>query len=128
VQRLAAARTRAARLAVEAGFAFVTPPQGLFGWLDMGVDTDRLAERMHADGWLLAPGSLFHALPRPSRLMRVNFAVAQDARVWRALRAACQALDAGIRDDPTLNNGGASRGRGAYHSPRKAKTAPEPHA
>lgn len=84
-QRLAAARARTARLAQEAGFAFAAPPQGLFGWLECGVDTDRLALQLHGQGWLLAPGSLFHALPKPSTLMRVNFAAAQEARLWRAL-------------------------------------------
>jgi DNA-binding transcriptional MocR family regulator len=87
-QRLAAARTRTVRLAQEAGFAFATPPQGLFGWVDTGVDTDRLAAHLHGEGWLLTPGSLFHVAPRRSTLMRVNFAVAQEARLWRVLREA----------------------------------------
>jgi DNA-binding transcriptional MocR family regulator len=87
-QRLAAARTRTVRLAQEAGFAFATPPQGLFGWVDTGVDSERLAALLHGDGWLLSPGSLFHVTPRRSTLMRVNFAVAQEARLWRVLREA----------------------------------------
>jgi DNA-binding transcriptional MocR family regulator len=37
---------------------------------------------------LLTPGSLFHVTPTPSTLMRVNFAVAQEARLWRVLREA----------------------------------------
>jgi DNA-binding transcriptional MocR family regulator len=85
--RLDAARARTERLARDAGCRFVTPPQGLFGWVDTGVDTDRLAQRLLDEGWLIAPGSLFHATPRPSSLMRVNFATGQDARFWRALRA-----------------------------------------
>jgi Asp-tRNA(Asn)/Glu-tRNA(Gln) amidotransferase A subunit family amidase len=48
---------------------------------------DRLAQTLIDDGWLIAPGSLFHASPRPTTLMRVNFATAQDARFWRRLRA-----------------------------------------
>ncbi len=117
-QRLAAARTRCVRLAQEAGFGFATPPQGLFGWVDTGVDTDRLAAHLHAQGWLLTPGSLFHVgaarppesagasrggrerselgavknVARPSTLMRINFAVAQEARVWRVLREARDVL------------------------------------
>jgi DNA-binding transcriptional MocR family regulator len=87
VARLDAARARAQRLAVDAGCRFVTPPQGLFGWVDTGLDTDRLAQAMLDDGWLLAPGSLFHATPRPSTLMRINFATTQDPRFWRALAA-----------------------------------------
>ena len=105
-RRLAAARTRTVRLAQEAGFSFATPPQGLFGWVDTGVDTDRLAAHLHGAGWLLTPGSLFHVTPRRSTLMRVNFAVAQDARLWRVLREARAQIaepprwDA--RDNPSL--------------------------
>jgi DNA-binding transcriptional MocR family regulator len=86
--QLDAARVRTQRLAVEAGCRFVTPPQGLFGWIDVGTDTERLAQRMLDDGWLLAPGSLFHATARPTTLMRINFATSQDARFWQALRKA----------------------------------------
>jgi DNA-binding transcriptional MocR family regulator len=83
--RLEAARTRTQRLAQDAGFPFVTPPQGLFGWVDAGVDTERLAEAMLDEGWLLAPGTLFHAVPRPTTLMRLNFATSQDKRLWETL-------------------------------------------
>ena len=92
VTRLAAARQRSVRLAEEAGFSFAAPPQGLFGWVETGVDVDRLAAQLHRQGWLLAPGSLFHAVPRPSTLMRINFATAQEARLWRAMREARDAL------------------------------------
>jgi DNA-binding transcriptional MocR family regulator len=105
-QRLAAARTRTVRLAHEAGFRFATPPQGLFGWVDTGVDTERLAARLHGDGWLLTPGSLFHVTPQRSTLMRVNFAVAQEARLWRVLREARDQLGRAPRgaaaDNPSL--------------------------
>ncbi len=84
--QLDAARTRTQRLALEAGCRFVTPPQGLFGWIDAGVDTERLAQRMLDEGWLLAPGRLFHATPQPSTLMRINFATSQDARFWQDLQ------------------------------------------
>ncbi len=83
--RLDAARARTERLARDAGCRFVTPPRGLFGWVDVGIDTDRLALDMLDDGWLIAPGSLFHATPRPTTLMRINFATAQDARFWQQL-------------------------------------------
>jgi len=89
--RLAASRTRVVRLAQDAGCRFVAEPQGLFGWLDTGVDTEALAERLAAEGWLIAPGRLFFAQPRPGTLMRVNFASAQDARFWRAFER--------VRDD-----------------------------
>jgi DNA-binding transcriptional MocR family regulator len=81
--QLQAARARAQRLAEAAGCHFVCPPQGLFGWVDTGMDTDALALTMHEKGWLIAPGSLFHAQRRAGTLMRINFAVAQDARFWR---------------------------------------------
>ncbi len=83
-QRLDAARARVVRLAQAAGCVFAAAPQGLFGWVDTGVDTDRLAATLAKDGWLVAPGSLFHATPRTSTLMRVNFASAQDAHFWQA--------------------------------------------
>jgi len=86
VLRLDAARARTERLARDAGCRFVTPPAGLFGWVDVGTDTEALAQVLLDDGWLIAPGVLFHATRRPSSLMRVNFATAQDARFWRHLR------------------------------------------
>lgn len=92
VQQLDAARNRVVRLALDAGCRFVTPPQGLFGWLDTGVDTEPLAARLAADGWLVAPGRLFMAAPRATTLMRVNFAAAQDAHFWGAFCAARHAL------------------------------------
>jgi DNA-binding transcriptional MocR family regulator len=95
VQRLAAARQRVARLAQEAGCRFVTRPEGLFGWVDTGVDTERLAVPLAESGWLIAPGRLFHARPQASTLMRVNFAASQDARFWRAFEAARDALAGG---------------------------------
>jgi len=85
VQRLDAARARTVRLVREAGFRFETPPHGLFGWVDVGRDTDELARRLLDEGCLTAPGSLFHASPRRTTLMRVNFAAGQDARFWRRL-------------------------------------------
>jgi DNA-binding transcriptional MocR family regulator len=88
VVRLATARQRCVRLAEEAGFRFAAAPQGLFGWVETGVDVDRLTSQLHSQGWLLAPGSLFHPTPRPSTLMRINFATAQEPRLWRALREA----------------------------------------
>jgi DNA-binding transcriptional MocR family regulator len=90
--RLAASRTRVIRLAQDAGCRFVAEPQGLFGWVETGVDTEALAERLAAEGWLIAPGHLFFARPSPGTLMRVNFASAQDARFWRAFERAREAL------------------------------------
>ncbi|HRI17985.1 MAG TPA: PLP-dependent aminotransferase family protein, partial [Burkholderiaceae bacterium] len=87
--RLDAARTRSVRLAESAGCSFAAPPRGLFGWVDTGIDTERLARRLLDEGgWLLAPGALFHATQRPSTLMRINFATAQEPRFWRAVERA----------------------------------------
>ncbi|MCW7539565.1 PLP-dependent aminotransferase family protein [Aquabacterium sp. A7-Y] len=80
--RLDAARSRSVQLALKAGCRFVTEPAGLFGWVDTGVDTDRLAQAMLDEGYLLAPGSLFHAVRQSSTLMRLNFANTQDSSFW----------------------------------------------
>jgi len=85
ITRLDAARGRTVRLVRDAGFRFASPPQGLFGWIDVGCDHDALGRQT---AFRIAPGSLFHARPRPTPLMRVNFAAGQDPRFWRRLRAA----------------------------------------
>lgn len=81
--RLDAARSRSVKLALNAGCEFAAEPAGLFGWVDTGVDTDVLAQRMLDEGYLLAPGALFHAERKPSTLMRINFATTQDAAFWK---------------------------------------------
>jgi DNA-binding transcriptional MocR family regulator len=89
--KLEAARSRTVKLAESHGCRFAAPPRGLFGWVDVGVDTERLALDL-LDDWFIAPGALFHATPRPTTLMRINFATSQDARFWRALERARDAL------------------------------------
>ena len=91
---LAAARARTVKLAREAGFVFAAPPAGLFGWVEVGADTEALAQALLDQGWLTAPGALFHATPQPTTLMRVNFATSQDARFWRQLRQCVAAAGA----------------------------------
>jgi DNA-binding transcriptional MocR family regulator len=82
--RLDAARSRSVKLAMQAGCTFAAEPAGLFGWVDTGVDTDVLAQHMLDDGYLLAPGALFHASRnQPSTLMRINFASTQEAAFWK---------------------------------------------
>jgi DNA-binding transcriptional MocR family regulator len=85
VQKLDEARARAVKLAEAHDCRFAAPPRGLFGWVDVCMDTERLAQAMLDDGWLLAPGALFHASHRPTTLMRINFATTQEARFWQAL-------------------------------------------
>lgn len=85
VHKLDAARSRSVALAERHGCRFAAEPNGLFGWVDVGTDTERLAQDLYDEGWLLAPGTLFHATPRPTSLMRINFASTQDERFWQAL-------------------------------------------
>ncbi|MFM1978841.1 MAG: hypothetical protein RLZ68_106 [Pseudomonadota bacterium] len=80
--RLDAARARSVKLALGAGCSFASEPVGLFGWVETGVDTDALSQRMLDEGYLLAPGALFHADRAPSSLMRINFATTQEANFW----------------------------------------------
>ena len=80
--RLDLARSRSVKLAIAHGCSFAAEPRGLFGWVDTGVDTDVLAQRMLDEGYLLAPGALFHAQRTPSSLMRINFASTQEPRFW----------------------------------------------
>ncbi|MEJ6005029.1 PLP-dependent aminotransferase family protein [Paucibacter sp. AS339] len=84
--RLDTARQRTLRLAEAAGCRFVTPPQGLFGWIDVGVDTERLAMSMLDAGWMTAPGMLFSATRCPGTLMRINFSTSQNPAFWRQLQ------------------------------------------
>ena len=84
---LDAARQRSMKLAEAAGCRFMAPPQGLFGWVDVGMDTEKLAQMMMDEGWLTAPGMLFSATRQSSTLMRINFATAQDAQFWRRLHS-----------------------------------------
>ncbi|MFD2753215.1 aminotransferase-like domain-containing protein [Comamonas terrae] len=82
-RRLAQARTRSVALAQQAGCRFVAEPAGLFGWVDTGVDTEALAQRLLDEGYLIAPGAMFHASRSPSTCMRINFATTQEAGFWR---------------------------------------------
>ncbi|MDZ7938710.1 MAG: PLP-dependent aminotransferase family protein [Rhodoferax sp.] len=81
--QLDGARARSVKLAVQYGCSFASEPVGLFGWVDTGVDTDALSQRMLDEGYLLAPGALFHAQRMPSSLMRINFASTQEAQFWK---------------------------------------------
>ena len=84
--RLDLARGRSVKLALAHGCTFATEPVGLFGWVQTGVDTDVLAQRMLDAGYLLAPGALFHAERIPSSLMRINFATTQEPQFWKTVQ------------------------------------------
>jgi DNA-binding transcriptional MocR family regulator len=81
--RLDLARARSVKLALAHGCTFAAEPAGLFGWVETGVDTDALSQRMLDEGYLLAPGALFHASRQPSTLMRINFATTQEVAFWK---------------------------------------------
>ncbi|MEO7886907.1 MAG: PLP-dependent aminotransferase family protein [Polaromonas sp.] len=81
--RLDGARARSVKLALAHGCTFAAEPAGLFGWVDTGVDTDALSQRMLDEGYLIAPGGLFHAVRKPGTLMRINFATTQEAAFWK---------------------------------------------
>ena len=86
-QRLAQARSRSAALAEGAGCRFVAEPAGMFGWVDTGVDTELLAQRLLDEGYLIAPGAMFHAGRAASTCMRINFATTQDELFWQRFAA-----------------------------------------
>ncbi len=88
-QRLDGARSRSVALAQAHGFSFAAEPVGIFGWLETGVDTDALSQRMLDEGYLLAPGALFHAQRIPSSLMRINFSTTQEPVFWATLQRLC---------------------------------------
>ena len=51
---------------------------GMFAWVDTGCDTNLLTEKAMAEGYLLAPGSLFSPSQLPSPRMRINVAAMAD--------------------------------------------------
>ncbi len=87
-QQLQVARDASVQHALQAGCTLAAPPAGLFGWVDVGFDTDKLAPTLLDAGHLIAPGGLFYAQRRPTSLMRVNFAATQDPPFWQALAKA----------------------------------------
>jgi len=58
---------------------------GMFVWADAGRDTSVLTEKAMAQGFLLAPGSLFSPNQLPSTKMRINVASMTDPAIWRFL-------------------------------------------
>lgn len=76
-------RARSAKLALVHGCRFTAGPAGFFGWPGTAVDTDAQAQRLLDEGYLIAPGTLFHAARQPGTLMRINFAITQEAAFWK---------------------------------------------
>ncbi|KAF3999304.1 aminotransferase-like domain-containing protein [Glaciimonas immobilis] len=68
----------------------IAPPAGMFIWVDTGYDTNILAEKAAARGFMLAPGALFSPNQLPSTRMRINVAAMSDPEMWRFLEEECQ--------------------------------------
>ncbi|MBI1889196.1 MAG: PLP-dependent aminotransferase family protein [Burkholderiales bacterium] len=84
--RLDRAREKTLRQLEKAGIAAEgTAPAGMFVWADAACDTNILTERAMAEGFLLAPGSLFSPRQLPSTRMRLNVATMADPGIWRFL-------------------------------------------
>jgi DNA-binding transcriptional MocR family regulator len=63
----------------------ISAPVGMFIWADTGCDTNVLTEKAMAQGYLLAPGSLFSPNQLPSTRMRLNVTTMSDSGVLRFL-------------------------------------------
>ncbi|HEU4852713.1 MAG TPA: PLP-dependent aminotransferase family protein [Telluria sp.] len=86
--RLDAVRTRTVRLAERSGLTVdIVPSAGMFLWVDAPCDTGELALSAHAQGILLAPGTLFSPAQLPSTRLRLNVA-ALDRPAWDFLERA----------------------------------------
>lgn len=84
--RIDAVRDKTVRQLERAGMRIDTAPAaGMFVWADTGYDTNLLAEKGMAQGYLLAPGSLFSPNQLPSTRTRINVATMADAGVLRFL-------------------------------------------
>lgn len=70
----------------------VNTPAGMFVWTDVGCDTNLLTEKAMAEGWLLAPGSLFSPNQLPSTRLRFNIAALSDPAMFRFLERAIDTL------------------------------------
>ena len=65
-----------------------TAASGMFVWCDAACDTNVLTEQAMAQGFLLAPGSLFSPNQLPSSKMRINVASMAEPGIWRFLEQA----------------------------------------
>lgn len=84
--KLDAVRDKTVRQLERAGLSVgIAAPAGMFVWADAGCDTSVLTEKALAEGYLLAPGSLFSPSQLPSTRMRFNVASMSDAGLLRFL-------------------------------------------
>jgi DNA-binding transcriptional MocR family regulator len=75
--------------------AFATPGTGMFVWMDSQRNANQLAQTLLGEGFVLAPGSLFHPDQRPSTWLRFNIATSGNPKMLAALSRALddQALE-----------------------------------
>ncbi len=84
--KLAGAREKSVRQLERAGITVdISSAAGMHLWVETGVDTNVLAEKAIAQGYLLAPGSLFSPTQLPSTRMRINIATALEPVLLRFL-------------------------------------------
>ena len=128
--KLDAARARAVKLAEAHGCRFAAPPRGLFGWVDVGVDTERLAGAL-LDDWLIAPGALFHAVPpadhADAHQLRDHPGRALLARAGAGARRTAALKARTSRPEPRAGSAGPRRG-GHRTRPRRRPAAAAPMA
>lgn len=91
--RLAQARERSATKLDALGFRRIDgASQGMFHWVDTGVDSVALAQVMHERGYVMAPGSLFSPHQAPSTWMRLNVATLHSAKLFDTLADAVETV------------------------------------
>lgn len=79
-QKLYAAHQRMRKALPEIGLVYPEHTQaGIFVWVDTGQDTGQLALDAYKEGWLVAPGQLFHPNARESTHLRLNVSTTSDA-------------------------------------------------
>jgi DNA-binding transcriptional MocR family regulator len=84
--KLDGVRDRSYRGLEKAGLKLdIATSAGMYAWIDTGCDTNLLAEKAMAEGYLLAPGSLFSPDQLPSSRMRINVSRMTDAGLLRFL-------------------------------------------
>jgi DNA-binding transcriptional MocR family regulator len=84
--KLVATREKSMRQLERVGITVdISPAAGMHLWVETGVDTNVLAEKAIAQGYLLAPGSLFSPTQLPSSRMRINVATQLEPALLRFL-------------------------------------------
>jgi len=87
------------------GTRFTEPEGGYQVWVELpdGLDSGELLDDARRAGVLYAPGSLFHHDGRPSRCLRLTFALADETEIRRGVRALAGAVRARQREGPRTN-------------------------